>query len=94
MLGRLLLPVHCMLLLKLTLIPTLLYALSLVARYRGPALAGWLAGDSICSLSLDRAELTSIHASHAARQPGSAARDAICMLCWAGCCYRSTACCC
>ena len=44
MLGRLLLPVHCMLLLKLTLIPTLLYALSLVARYRGPALAGWLAG--------------------------------------------------
>ncbi|PXX49892.1 hypothetical protein DFR38_10372 [Aquitalea magnusonii] len=44
MLGRLLLPVHCMLLLKLTLIPTLLYALSLVARYRGPALAGWLSG--------------------------------------------------
>lgn len=44
MLGRLLLPVHGMLLLKLTLIPALLYVLSLVARYRGPALAGWLAG--------------------------------------------------
>lgn len=44
MLTRLLLPVHCMLLLKLTLIPTLLYLLSLVARYRGPHFAGWLSG--------------------------------------------------
>lgn len=44
MLSRLLLPVHCMLLLKLTLIPTLLYLLSLVARYRGPGFAGWLSG--------------------------------------------------